>query len=264
VTRYWPEALVFILELLLAAFPFLGNTSAIFFREPVQGFLTVMSLQIVVLVIYLMFRTSLERSKTESTLREIRDDINRLSETVPRVSVIYEDQFYSEFQNAIGKASKAVALSHLDIKPPQQLPGTPAKTYYDNLRRIVRQNPGVRFKRVERIAPEKLAWIEKLVEDFKGYKNFSLACLEIPYVEAKTPYVSVQLIDDSATYICAVARHYSPYTPRDILINDASANSLWRTYFEESLWEAAIKVIEDGTLNESNWKRIVSEGATPG
>lgn len=164
--------------------------------------------------------------------------------------------FYNAFRTAIGTATKTVAISHLDTKAPLRVPGTAEADYYRAFHRLVRLRNQVRFRRIERLSKDKVAWIEEFMARHKGRTNFSLACLNDEPTIRKLPYVSVQIVDDSLTYLVAIAEHYGETHPkRDLVIHDVDAAALWRAYYQQ-LWDRADVVIDAGKVDEAAWRAL--------
>jgi hypothetical protein len=66
----------------------------------------------------------------------------------------------------------------------------------------------------------------------------------------KLPAISVQLIDNRKCYLVAIREHVEAHAPRDISITDREATAMWLGYYNEMLWGKAIKVVENGVLNQ--------------
>lgn len=252
------DVIVVTLELLLGFLPSLREAIIRQSTTRPEGILYVVTVQITVLIFYLAVRNILERSVTEQAMASLSaasGDLRSLLQARSMVAVLHEDEFYRQFTTALESAGKAVAICHLDTRPPVRAQGTAEAEYYRRFHELVVTHSGVRFQRIERVSREKLPWVSELLEKHSGHQNFSLGCLELGSGDRKTPYVSVQIVDDSSTFLVAIAQHYSPHTVRDILIRDADATALWQRYYGD-LWDGALVLLENGVINTKNWKGL--------
>ena len=92
-----------------------------------------------------------------------------------------------------------------------------------------------------------------------GRQNCSLACLLIENQDRKIPAISVQLIDAKRVYLVAIREHVDAHAARDMCITDADASAMWLEYYNQMLWGPAIKVVENGHVNEAARQRLQAE-----
>jgi len=252
------DSSVVVIQLLLAFLPALRGAIMGQYKDKLDGHMAVITLQLTVLLCYFALRNIVDRNRSEALLRQIsatHKDLGQLFLSRSEVIALHEEKFYAKFRTAVESAAKAVAISHLDTKPPVRRKGSEEAAYYKAFHELVRVRTNVRFQRIERVSPQKIAWLSELVKAHEGHHNFSLSCITSEPEKRKLPYVSVQIVDEETTFLVAIAEHYDPHTERDILIHDVKATSLWREYYK-GLWSSALPVIEDGRLNAANWKLI--------
>ncbi len=208
--------------------------------------------QVMLLGLYVAFSDSW--SKLE--LSDCVADWTRTLAGVNRVDVLHEDEFYADFENKIASAQHNVDICHFGKLPPTKRPSSPEEDYYDRFHKAVKNSPAA-FRRLERITPEKIEWIERLIKGFKGVKNFSLACLHDEDTESDQILpVSVQRIDQTKVYLVALGEHYSTTGHRDIFINSKEVADLIGRYFEGRLWRRSIRIIDRGAFDEQAWSDL--------
>ena len=211
---------------------------------------------------YLVARAGLDKLLSKALTASISDKIRKLeSRLVHNADALRQDDFYTAFWERVAHATFAVDISHLDTHSPLDgaLPGSATKKYYDEFKKLPRSRPQVRFRRVERISWQKRNWIDSLVTDMAGRPNCSLACLMVPQEPRKLSTVSVQLVDKEVAYLVAITEHVDAHSPRDLRISDPTAAEMWLAYYDEMLWRPAVKIIENGHVNEPALASIRAE-----
>jgi len=258
-----PEILIVVIQLALCAIQFVSSIrNYLFVGDKDEALRTILPLQITVLIIYVVLRGVVDRrtfSELSDGLKqafsEVSERIDSFLNSVSSVKTIHQDEFYRLFGTSIRSAKNSVAIAHLDTHPPA-LVGTTEPSYYKELASQMKSRPYVRFRRVERLTAEKIPWIGKLIQEYRGLKNVSLGCIDLGTAPRKPPHVSVQLIDDYLTFLVAVAAHYPHSGNRDVIIQDKAANTIWVSYYDTTLWNGSIKLIENGDVNEETWSNI--------
>ncbi|MFP8834391.1 hypothetical protein ACLIJR_08990 [Hydrogenophaga sp. XSHU_21] len=272
--KFIAEILLILAEFALAVVGIFENVSDKFrwwnslFDDSLKATSTILILMVAVLALYVALKLAIEgrRSvdiKTEidgktkelvAAVDQIRTTINALSPELS-VEVVHEHDFYSKFADRLRNAGKLAYISHLDVVPPQNyyLQGTQAFDYYKQIFEIIRSNPKLPVRRVERVSKEKISWIEKHIEELKGVPNFSLSCYVESPSTALPKSISVQCVDDTDAILVAVAKHSNPTEPRDIWLCGDSVTKMWRQYFEQRLLANAQPIIVNGVVDAKAW-----------
>lgn len=249
--------LIILIEAGLLVLTFLEGVRASLLGPGPQSFYILLNTNLAVIILWIGLRADHLERRVEKDVTGMAARLEQLATSSSSVDALVDQEFYMRFADEIGKARVGVAMTHLDTHPPSRTRGTSADAYYDQLPKIVRSHRPVRFRRVERASPPKKEWLEWLVREFVGVANFSMGVLLVPSVERRLGIVSVQLIDEAHAVLAAVAEHDSSLGPRDVWITDQKAAALWKEYYEITLWRDSTKVIENGTLNEPEWNKVL-------
>lgn len=248
--------LVIIVEFVLLLLTFVESARSWLLGSGPQGFYILLNTNIAVIILWVGLRSDQFERRVGDEVSDLNAQLERLATSTSSVTALVDEDFYARFRSEIAKAQVGVAMTHLDTHPPSPARATEAKDYYANLHEVIKSTPRVRFRRVERASPHKKGWLEELTRDFKGVSNFSLGVLLVTSNDRRVGTVSVQLIDETHAVLVAVAEHDSSLGPRDVWITDRGAVALWKRYYDDNLWQASIKVIENGNLNESEWQKV--------
>lgn len=174
------------------------------------------------------------------------------------VDPIYEIDFYDRFAVSVRSAIRRVDISYLHNKSPYSSQDSRKRGYYDEMVNIIKKRKAVNYKRLIRAVPDNVNWIDKMMKDFKGVANFSLACIldQCPEEES-VEAVSVQLIDDNVTYLVSVGEQKQRRDPRDVYVESEEFNVLWTRYYQR-LWEKSELIIDEGNINKKNFRNVQS------
>ncbi len=178
-TKYWPETLVLVIESALWLLAMVAYLPAMIFT----------------LVIYLVLRLTILRNDLDREVTKTSAVLSNFLQDKSTVGVLTPDDFYSKLAQAVAGAKGLVAISYLHTKPPSHRAGSVGARYYAELSRQIKHQL-FRYWRVETVTPEKLAWLEKLIDEYRGNQKASLACMLPDKVGNPVPEVSVQIIDD--------------------------------------------------------------------
>jgi hypothetical protein len=244
-----------LVEAAFLAFTFITNLRSLLGEEPHSLFVLI-SANIAFLVFWIGAKLSLTDTSASRQFDNLMSGLRDVRISQPGVTPLVDHDFYERFGKAMQEARTGVSATHLDSQPPNRNKKTPAAEYYDTLIKTIKHNAKVSFRRVERASLEKRVWLEQLVRDYDGVGNFSLGVLLLSSRERRTGLVSVQLVDENDVVLVAVAEHDSSLGVRDIWITNRAAADLWRHYYEDILWRPAARVIENGRLNQNEWKRV--------
>jgi predicted fused transcriptional regulator/phosphomethylpyrimidine kinase len=250
--RYAPETAVVIVELGLVILQYLEPSQIKGNLDSVTATVAVVNIQLGVLVFYIALRgiiTSRQLSKGMEELNNIALEMRRGRSSVRS---LHEQDFHKEFGEKVKRAKNIVSVAHLDTNPPQLSSSTDVGRYFSNLVREVKKRPEVVYERIEVASQKKREWIERLVRGFDNCTNVSIRCLSAFSEADLKSCVSVQLIDDTDTYLVAVSMHSRPDRPRDMHIHDVEINEIWRDYYKNVLWLRAVPVLENGKPNREN------------
>jgi hypothetical protein len=246
--KYWPEVLAVLVQISLGVVLFAsGIRDRIFGADRIEA-LRVLPLQITFLIAYFVLRSVIDRR----VFTQVTNQLDEFFKSTSSVRTVHQDEFYWLFGNSIRSAKNRVAIAHLGTDPPP-LVGTTEPPYYKELASLIKKRPHLRVRRVERLSQAKIPWIEKLIGEYRGVKNFSLRCIDLRNFPSKPPHISVQLIDDYLTFLVAVVEHYPTATDRDVVIRDKGANTIWSGYYDITFWNDSIKLIENGVVNDKLW-----------
>lgn len=177
------------------------------------------------------------------------DIAGKLSLSVP----FHERDFYSLWPAQVRLAQHAVDITHLGRIPPRGRDGEEEQLYFDNIRKLYSESRA-EIRRVERWTDEKAEWIERLVAQFEGQRNFSLSLYKDPSEVEMPMAVSVCRVDDKFAWLIAMAEHQSTTGFRDVLLTGGRTVELVRQYFNSRLWARSVLMVDRGVLTEG-WHR---------
>lgn len=241
---------VFIFSLLWTATTFIPTVVKFWDGFGLNWAWCVFSIQLTAAIGYMVLSDYLSKADIDSAMSE-------WSKTLREVGLlrsIQEAEFYPAFLQEIKTAQKNVDICHFARKPPKRSRDY-EKSYYKALPDVIK-NSRASCRRLERITKDKLPWIEEIIDTYKGVNNFSLRCLFDDEKSEQILPVSVQRIDDHKVYLVALAEHYATHGPRDIAITSPELTRLFTQYFNERLWDKAVLVMENGNLDENEWKKL--------
>lgn len=177
------------------------------------------------------------------------EPLREMMESPPRIESIRESEFYDRFKPAVESARLRVEISYFDNTSPFDSADEAKIAYYEGIEEIIRKKEKVEFRRIIRALPGTKEWIERMVENLKGSKNFSLACVLDQNPESESlPHVSVQLIDSDLTFLVAVGEQREEQDPRDMFVRSEEFRRLWGRYFQR-LWAESRVVVKRGVLD---------------
>lgn len=251
-------ALVAIIDVLLAALPFLflETIADVLFKGNSTNAIASM---LPILFVILAFQFSCLLMSTEKKISNQLQSIFEKIEGSEHIEALTQEEFYPHFRDNVLTAESSVDIAFLDKKAPNKygLKTSATYKYYKKFSNLIKDRDDIYFRRVELYHPDKIEWIDKLVKDFSGCRNFSLVLLRPKNLEDKLPHTSVQIIDNSKTYCCGVAQHESLHGEcRDMYIVGEKSSNIWRSYYEQHLWNAGTKVISNGTVEIQKWQEI--------
>jgi hypothetical protein len=218
--------------------------------------------QFALLFAYLIAKSKSDKKTITEAISGFRSQIDVLSgQFTNNIAPLRQEDFYNEFREAIRRAQFSVDISHLDIKPPDHAatPRSATKNYYEEFAKLLKEKTSVRFRRVERVSPEKRDWLEKLTAAMDGKRNCSLGCLGFNDDRRKLATVSAQIVDSEKAYLVALIEHTESHSPRDIRIQGGDVAKMWRDYYEQMLWSPSLKIVEDGTVNKVALTQLMAE-----
>lgn len=189
-----------------------------------------------------------ERQERERERQE-RNLWDRLAARLSFCLPTHERDFYSLWAAQITTAQNNIDVTHLGPEPPRNRHGREEVKYFREMKKLYKESKA-QIRRVERLTVDKLEWIKKLVEDFRGVPNFSLRAYHDPSEFEMPMALSVCRIDDRYAWIVAAAEHESTANYRDLLIAGKDTVDLVRRYFHDRLWERGLKIIDHGVVNE--------------
>jgi hypothetical protein len=248
---------VCLIEIGFLVLTFLGSVRVRLFGADPEGFYILLSTNFALLVIWVGLKGELLERRVGSELKGTQHELQRIRASRPGVRALVDREFYRNFGGEIRQARVGVAMAHLDTHPPHRERKTEAGEYYAHLAETIKSNPQTGYRRVERASREKHDWLRELVDTYANVPNFSLGVLLLPPTERRTGLISVQLVDDREAILVAVAEHYSSSGARDVWITDPAVTSLWKGYYDDTLWRPALKVIDSGRLNKSEWQKVL-------
>lgn len=187
--------------------------------------------------------------------REQKEEIVNILKNIPIVEILHEESFYNKFTQCINSSTHNVDIAHLGLAKPTNLKTTVQSQYYKKLKEYVKQNPAVTFRRVERVSIDKIDWIELIMKDFKGIKNFSLYCFYDNSNEM-SDLLSIQRIDETHSFIVAMNEHNSTRGSRDIYIRDKNVTEFFIEYYNNRLINRSRTIISKGKVDFNQWESI--------
>lgn len=209
----------------------------------------ILQAQMGLLVLYILFSDSQSKDEMDAAIKEWKEALKGVN----RVSAMHQDDFYAQFESKLKTAQKVVDICHFGKEPPLRRDKSNEKEYYDRSSDTVKRSPAT-FRRLERLTPDKLKWIEFLIKTYTNQKNYSLHCLlDDDITSDQLGAVSVQRIDENETYLVALAEHYSTSGIRDIHIVSPEVNQLAAQYFNSRLWGKSTQIIERGNFKGTEW-----------
>lgn len=253
--KYGFEIFIAIVEIALLILQLVDSISLKFFSDTNTAFRQLLAAQVAILIIYTILRLSAERS----ALHDIGTRINDIIGCKAVASAINQEDFYSRYNRFMTSANHFVGVTHLAKTPPNPMKCSVQELYYKSFFNLVKKRSNVAVHRVERATKEKREWLERIVRELKGRKNFSLFCILTNDSSEFLPSISVQIVDDKHTFLVAVSKHDNHGGNRDIYIQDREVTEIWRAYFDRQLVKNSIAVIRDGTLDEVNWAKVKEE-----
>lgn len=188
-----------------------------------------------------------------------KKELSSTVEKLPKIELLHEEEFYARFPYHIHTATRNVDLAHLALESPLQDIKPEQSDYYKSLKKSVKSNSRVTFRRVERVSKDKAEWLQQLVTGFTGQTNFSLYCLvddESTRNNEMSDLLSVQLIDDKHLFIVALLEHTSTKGHRDIYIRDEGVTGFFREYYKGRLVDKSVPIIVNGQLKNDKWEQI--------
>jgi hypothetical protein len=172
----------------------------------------------------------------------------------------HERDFYSLWAAQIATAQNNIDVTHLGPRPPQNRHGNEESKYFSDMKKLYMES-SAQIRRVERLTPDKISWIQKLVKDFEGVSNFSLGVYRDPFEGEMPAALSVCRIDDRYAWIVAMAEHESTANYRDLLITGREGVDMVRRYFQDRLWNRSIVILDHGSAKEGWEEELLEESS---
>lgn len=167
--------------------------------------------------------------------------LDRMQAVVGRLDVLSREEVYTELVHAAEKAEARVYNTYLGITPPNETSPVEKRDYFRDLAQLARRKDNVEFRRVVLMTSANAPWIRKLVTEYEGLANVSMAIYCKPH-SALLP-LSLQFFDADKVFIMHAKR--PPWQPRDIVIADPTVVTLLDDYYEE-LWALSHVVLDSG------------------
>jgi len=189
----------------------------------------------------------------------IKEKINEYKDSITNVEYLYEDQFYAKLKALIKNSNTNVDLSHMSLKRPSYKKGSLQESYYKSLKELTNKSCA-HIRRVERFSKEKIGWIEGLLHDFNGIKNFSLFIYCEPSEELQkselSTLLSIQRVDEDNLFIVALNEHTSIRAPRDIYFRSKRLTDYFLTYYQSRVIVNSKCILDCGQINQEMWESI--------
>lgn len=182
---------------------------------------------------------------------EVRQDFGSLrglleSDRLHEAEMCDRTGFYRHMLGALRSAGKSVDLTQLDSHAPKHY-GTPEMVEYFNLQtRMVREYPGMKFRRIVAIPTlEKLEWVLDVLDDVKDCPNFQINVINLATDGSLPPPLSLQIFDRRE--MCLVDPTLGYMLPEDqrhmLWVKGGAVSDVFSIYYD-SLWGLAQRVKE--------------------
>jgi hypothetical protein len=193
-----------------------------------------------------------ERQHREAEKRLLEAVVDKMCLCMP----FHEREFFSLWPTHVDLAQNNVDVTHLGRRPPHNRSGEPEQVYFDGLKRLYKKSKA-QIRRVERLTAEKKPWIKKLVDEFKGVQNVSLAVYRDGMDSEMPAAISVCRVDERYAWIVALVEHESTGKYRDLLLTHPDVVNLVKRYFQERLWERGVVVLDHGEVKSDLLNQVL-------
>ena len=220
------------------------------FRYLPKGMGTALSLISVTMMVVLL-NVELDRQQREanSDATLFRAISQRMSASLP----FHEREFFAIWPEQVRRAQDTVDVAYLSPRPPPTVGSGAQEQYFGAIHKIYKAS-NAHVRRVERLSSEKRDWLRRLVRDFTGLHNVSLAVYR-DQIDAELPApISVCRSDDQYAWLVALAEHESTGKYRDVLLTGSDVVGLIRTYFQNRLWLRSTVIINRGQVQQ-DWEK---------
>lgn len=184
----------------------------------------------------------------------------RLLGAFPQTNIerLRDDEFYTSFLTAIGRAQYSVAIMYLAAHPPDDTKRSDRHRYYDALREAIHRQTGIRFSRIIRLTPKTRSWISELLNSLDGCPNANVAILKDHETDERALSLSTQVIDSRKVWLVALKDHERKGAYRDLLIENHVVAEAFQDYYDR-IWERCDVYLDAGRLTTSGKKFLKKE-----
>lgn len=181
--------------------------------------------------------------------KDMKSGINELRSGfgILRVKQVQEHDFYDDFLHAARKAKHTVLIMYLATESPDYTRDDRKRRYYEDLAKIIKLRPNVRFRRIIRDAPGTRKWTAELIQQLQNAPNVDVAVLKDRSRLEMPLALSTQIVDGEKVWLVAIASHHSRGPYRDLFIDNPVVASALITYYER-IWEHATTVMKNGQI----------------
>lgn len=164
---------------------------------------------------------------------------------------IPDHEFYLDFLNEMRKAKRTVCISYFAPYPPDTTNHQDRAEYYRKIKKIIKGNPKVHFRRLIRYTDKNKPWIKELLRDFSGVPNFDLAVIrDLEDANVKLSYaLSAQIIDSQKCWLVAIESHENQNAYRDVYLEGSAISESMQGYYAR-LWNLSEELIVSGVLTQ--------------
>ena len=174
------------------------------------------------------------QTTTAERLQSLQAELKSIGEKVDgaKISLLRDDEFYSEFLTVCENAEHSVMISYLAPKPPDPANTIRAK-YYAEILELIKNKPKVRFWRIIRDSPENRKWAAEMLEALKGRSNADVFLLDKDLDSKKEMPLSLscQIVDMQSAWFVAVSSHERDAEYRDVVVHSREFASHMVAYY---------------------------------
>ncbi len=164
----------------------------------------------------------------------------------PQAKPLSDMEFYRDFEARMKRATHSVMICYFAPYPPTEVNYCDRLNYYQAILKTIKNQKGVRFRRIIRDTPQNRVWAGELVKQLSGCPNADLALLRDDPPEKENPLaLSVQVIDDDQVFLVALGGHDRDGAYRDLMIIDEATGALMKRYYER-LWNRSMVILGSG------------------
>ncbi len=245
--RYLTLAILTVLNLFLAASPYIPYVNKIWAQPDLQGFYSTFATYVGVMFLLLTVAIAIVLIQEGQDLRAFREQvIERMNGAV--VKPTRDTDFYKDFAAACLTADFSVAISYFRPHPPEYGGRAYQNEYYKKHFKIVKDTPNVTFRRLVRDTNENRDWIKSLLTGYQGKNNAHLAILKDRDAEDEMGLaISVQVVDEAKVWFVALKSHQPDGQFRDLYVENKDLAIAMKDYYER-IWNLSVVLLRDGQL----------------